>query len=49
MNGSGRVRSAVGSAQQVGQQVERSTAFDVLVTVGLLAYGVVHLLIGWLP
>lgn len=48
MNGSGRASAAAGKAQQAGQQVEGSTSFGMLVTVGLLAYGVVHLLIAWI-
>lgn len=35
-------------AEHGGRQVENSRAFDVLVTVGLLAYGVVHLLVAFI-
>lgn len=52
MNASGRARSkakdAGRQAEQTGRQVENSKAFDALVTVGLIAYGVVHLLIAWI-
>ncbi|MDQ2845383.1 MAG: DUF1206 domain-containing protein [Actinomycetota bacterium] len=48
MNGSGRASAAVGKARRSGQRVEASTSFGVLVTIGLLAYGVVHLLIAWI-
>ncbi|MDQ6658860.1 MAG: DUF1206 domain-containing protein [Actinomycetota bacterium] len=48
MNGSGHAAAAAGKARQAGQQVEASTPFGVLVSVGLAAYGVVHLLIAWI-
>ncbi len=35
-------------AEGGGQKVENSTGFAVLVTVGLIAYGVVHLLVAWI-
>ncbi len=35
-------------AERGGKHVENSRAFDVLVTVGLLAYGVVHLLVAFI-
>ena len=41
-------RNAAGSAQSAERQVADSTAFRVLVSVGLVAYGVVHILIGWM-
>ncbi len=41
-------RSAASSAKQAGRDVAGSTAFRVLVRVGLVAYGVVHILVGWL-
>ncbi len=41
-------RNAAGSAQSAGRQVANSTGFRVLVSVGLVAYGVVHILIGWI-
>lgn len=34
--------------QALGEQAERSTAMDHLVRAGLVAYGVVHVLLGWL-
>ncbi|MGD7706213.1 DUF1206 domain-containing protein [Microlunatus sp. Y2014] len=36
------------SAEQAGQQVQRSKAYGLLVTLGLVCYGVIHLLLGWL-
>jgi hypothetical protein len=52
MTGPQRAASAAGragdQAAQAGQRVENSKSFDVLVTVGLIAYGVVHLLIAWI-
>jgi hypothetical protein len=36
------------SAEQAGQQAITSRPFKVLLTVGLIAYGVVHILIGWI-
>lgn len=48
----GRVKDtgtqAADSAEQAGQQAITSTSFRVLLTVGLVAYGVVHILIGWI-
>src|SRR6476646_5936939 len=35
-------------AQQVGRKAENSEALDFAVRVGLVAYGVVHLLVAWL-
>ena len=35
-------------AEQAGQQVDNSEWFEKAVKVGLVAYGVVHLLVGWL-
>lgn len=34
--------------QALGEQAERSTSMDHLVRAGMVAYGVVHLLLGWL-
>lgn len=49
---SGRVKDtgaqAADSAEQAGQQAITSKSFRVLLTVGLVAYGVVHILIGWI-
>jgi hypothetical protein len=36
------------SAEQTGQQAITSRPFRALLTVGLIAYGVVHLLVGWI-
>jgi hypothetical protein len=36
------------SAEDSGQQVVNSRSFRLLLTVGLIAYGVVHILIGWI-
>ena len=36
------------SAEQVGQRTIRSGPFRVLLSVGLMTYGVVHILIGWI-
>ena len=35
-------------AEQMGRQAEQSDVLDHAVRIGLVAYGVVHLLIGWL-
>src|SRR6476469_4489908 len=39
---------AADSAERAGQQAITSRPFKVLLTVGLIAYGVVHILIGWI-
>ncbi|MEP6560595.1 MAG: DUF1206 domain-containing protein [Nakamurella sp.] len=39
---------AADSAEESGQQVIASRPFRLLLTVGLVAYGVVHILIGWI-
>lgn len=39
---------ATEKATQAGERARRSTVLRVLVTIGLLVYGVVHLLIGWI-
>ena len=36
------------AASRRGRQVHKSTAFDVIVGVGLVTYGIVHLLIAWI-
>jgi hypothetical protein len=41
-------RKAADSAEDAGQQAMDSKPFRVLLTVGLIAYGVVHILIGWI-
>lgn len=52
MTGAQRARAtatrAGGQAEQAGQQVENSKSFSLLVTVGLTAYGVVHLVVAWI-
>ena len=44
----GAAKSAAGEAQQAGREVAGSKWFRILVSVGLVAYGIVHILIGWL-
>ena len=39
---------AADTAEDAGQQAMNSKPFRVLLTVGLIAYGVVHILIGWI-
>ena len=39
---------AADSAEDAGQQAMASKPFRILLTVGLIAYGVVHILIGWI-
>lgn len=41
-------RRAADKAEDGGQQAVQSKPFRVLLTVGLVAYGVVHILIGWI-
>jgi len=41
-------RKAADSAEDAGQQAVTSKPFRILLTVGLIAYGVVHMLIGWI-
>jgi hypothetical protein len=41
-------RRAAGSAEDAGQQAMASKPFRMLLTVGLVCYGVVHVLIGWI-
>ncbi len=52
MTGAQRARAtatrAGGQAEQAGHQVENSKSFSLLVTVGLTAYGVVHLVVAWI-
>lgn len=47
MTGSGRADSAAAMGKQAGREVKQSPAYSVLVTVGLICYGIVHLLIAW--
>lgn len=42
------MEDAAESAKDTGQQIEHSQSFGALITVGLLAYGVVHLLVAWI-
>ncbi len=41
-------QDAADEAGRLGRQVEGSKALDVVARLGLVAYGVVHLLLGWL-
>jgi len=41
-------KKAADTAEDSGQQVVASRPFRLLLTVGLIAYGVVHILIGWI-
>jgi len=41
-------QDAADQADELGRRAERSDALDVVARVGLVAYGVVHLLLGWL-
>ena len=41
-------KRAGGGAEQTGQQVENSRSFAVLVRVGLIDYGLIHLLVAWI-
>lgn len=47
-NAAGAARSAKNSAEQAGDQAVNSRPFRVLVTVGLITYGIVHILVGWI-
>ncbi len=38
----------MGEAEQLGREAERSDTLDHAVRIGLIAYGLVHLLVGWL-
>lgn len=46
----GKQRAAQGreSARRTGEQVQQSKPFEWLVTLGLICYGLIHLLLGWL-
>ena len=52
MNATSNVKSKAGQAadgaEQQGREVEQSRAFGAMVMVGLISYGVVHLLIAWI-
>ncbi|MBV9832435.1 MAG: DUF1206 domain-containing protein, partial [Marmoricola sp.] len=39
---------AAREAEELGRRAEDSTWLDVVARIGLVAYGIVHLLIGWL-
>ncbi|HEY7811885.1 MAG TPA: DUF1206 domain-containing protein [Nakamurella sp.] len=41
-------RSAKDSAEQAGDRAVSSRPFRILVTVGLITYGIVHILVGWI-
>lgn len=47
MTGSGRADAAAAKGKQAGREVRQNPAYNLLVTVGLICYGVVHLLIAW--
>ncbi|MDO5501077.1 MAG: DUF1206 domain-containing protein [Propionibacteriaceae bacterium] len=48
-NGAGaKARQAGDQAQQAGSQVQQHPAYHILVTVGLICFGIIHLLLGWL-
>lgn len=47
-NAGNEVSRAGRSAEREGKKVEQSKAFGALIRVGLIAYGVVHLLIAWI-
>ncbi len=42
------VKSAAAEAESAGRQVQNSKSFQLLVMVGLMAYGLVHLLVAWI-
>ena len=42
------VKSAAAEAESAGRQVQNSRSFQLLVMVGLMAYGLVHLLVAWI-
>ena len=44
----GAARSAKDSAERTGGQAVGSKPFRILVTVGLITYGIVHILVGWI-
>lgn len=44
----GAARSAKNSAERAGEQAVSSKPFRILVTVGLITYGIVHILVGWI-
>lgn len=50
MNGraAGAARSAKDGAERAGGEAVSSTSFRVLVTIGLITYGIVHILVGWI-
>ncbi len=46
--GRSAAKRAAGDAAQAGRRVANSKGFELLVTVGLVSYGVVHLLVAWI-
>jgi len=52
MSGSERAQAtakrAGGEAEQTGRRLENSKAFDTLVRIGLIDYGLIHLLVAWI-
>ena len=44
----GAARSAKDGAESAGSQAVSSRPFRILVTVGLITYGIVHILVGWI-
>lgn len=48
MTAGGAARSAKDGAERAGGQAVASTPFRILVTVGLITYGIVHILVGWI-
>src|SRR5690349_1946469 len=43
-----RRRQMAAAASRGGRRVHKSTGFDIVVGVGLVTYGIVHLLIAWI-
>ncbi len=48
MSAGQRARDTANEAEQAGRKVQNTKAFHIMVTVGLIAYGVVHLLVAWI-
>lgn len=44
----GAARSAKDGAERAGEQAVSSKPFRILVTIGLITYGIVHILVGWI-
>ncbi len=47
-SGGGAASAAADDAQRAGERVQDSKAFHVLVRVGLVSYGIVHLIVAWI-